>query len=178
MILNKDILAPGRQVLIAGAPAGHDAVVVGKIASGAGRCVMVIARDDVRLAELAEALAFFAPEIERLEFPAWDCLPYDRVSPNPEIAGRRIDTLSRLASDGSPRPCVLLTTVSAALQRVPPTAEIAGRAILVRRGERLDPAILVKQLTHLGFARVETVCRPGRLRRPRRHHRPVPAALR
>ena len=54
--------------------------------------------DDVRLAELAEALAFFAPEIDRLEFPAWDCLPYDRVSPNPEIVGRRIDTLSRLPS--------------------------------------------------------------------------------
>ena len=61
---------------------------------------MVIASDDVRLAELAEALAFFAPEIDRLEFPAWDCLPYDRVSPNPEIVGRRIDTLSRLASGG------------------------------------------------------------------------------
>ena len=161
MFINKNILSPGRRVVIAGAPAGHDAVVVGKIASGAGRCVMVIARDDVRLAELAEALAFFAPEIDRLEFPAWDCLPYDRVSPNPEIAGRRIDTLSRLASDGSARPCILLTTVSAALQRVPPPAEIAGRALLVRRGDRLDPAILVERLTHLGFTRVETVADRG-----------------
>ena len=49
--------------------------------------------------QLAEALAFFAPEIERIELPAWDCLPYDRVSPNPEIVSRRIDTLSRLASE-------------------------------------------------------------------------------
>ena len=161
MILTKDILAPGKRLLIAGAPAGHDAVVIGEIARNAGRCVVVIAQDDVRLAGLAEALAFFAPDIERLEFPAWDCLPYDRVSPNPEIVGQRIDTLSRLSSGMANQPCILLTTVSAALQRVPPATEVAGRAIVIRRGDRLDPANLVEQLTHLGFARVETVADRG-----------------
>ena len=65
---------------------------------GSARSVVVVASDDVRMAQLAETLAFFAPEIEQLEFPAWDCLPYDRVSPNAEIVSRRIDTLSRLAA--------------------------------------------------------------------------------
>ena len=46
------------------------------------------ARDDSRMARLAEALAFFAPDAEVLRFPAWDCLPYDRVSPNPELVSR------------------------------------------------------------------------------------------
>ena len=45
---------------------------------------------------MAEALAFFAPEAEVLRFPAWDCLPYDRVSPNPEIVAERVATLTRL----------------------------------------------------------------------------------
>ena len=45
------------------------------------------------MARFAAALAFFHPEIEALTFPAWDCLPYDRVSPNGEIVSRRIDTL-------------------------------------------------------------------------------------
>jgi transcription-repair coupling factor (superfamily II helicase) len=161
LILTGDILAPGKRLLIAGAPAGHDAVVIGNMAKDAGRCVVVIAKDDVRLAELAEALAFFVPEIDRLEFPAWDCLPYDRVSPNPEIAGRRIHTLSRLPSAASGQPSILLTTISAALQRVPPPPEIVGRAMLIRRGDRLDPAALVKRLTHFGFVRVETVADRG-----------------
>ena len=143
MILTKNILAPGKRLLIAGAPAGHDAVVIAEIARNAGRCIVVVAHDDVRLAGLAEALAFFAPDIERLEFPAWDCLPYDRVSPNPEVVGQRIDTLSRLSSGIANQPCILLTTVSAALQRVPPATEVAGRAIVIRRGDRLDPANLV-----------------------------------
>ncbi|MGZ9112585.1 MAG: CarD family transcriptional regulator, partial [Rhodoplanes sp.] len=161
MILTKNILAPSKRLLIAGAPAGHDALVIQQIVRDAGRCVVVIVQDDARLAGLAEALAFFAPDIERLEFPAWDCLPYDRVSPNPEIAGRRIDTLSRLSSGMANQPCILLTTASAALQRVPPATEVAGRAIVIRRGDRLDPANLVEQLTHLGFTRVETVADRG-----------------
>ncbi len=42
------------------------------------------------MARFAAALAFFRPEIEALTVPAWDCLPYDRVSPNGEIVSRRI----------------------------------------------------------------------------------------
>ena len=54
-----------------------------------------VARDDARMARLAEALAFFLPDAEILRFPAWDCLPYDRVSPNPELVSERIATLAR-----------------------------------------------------------------------------------
>ena len=50
------------------------------------------------MARLKAALAFFHPGSTVLTFPAWDCLPYDRVSPNPEIMSRRIDTLATLAA--------------------------------------------------------------------------------
>ena len=135
--------------------------MVARIASGLGRSVVVVAGDDVRLTQLAETLAFFAPEIEQLEFPAWDCLPYDRVSPNAEIVSRRVDTLSRLALGGTEHPRILLTTVAATLQRVPPPDEIAGRVVAVRRGDRLDPTQLVERLIHLGYARAETVADRG-----------------
>ena len=49
------------------------------------------------MAALARALAFFAPEIEVLEFPAWDCQPYDRVSPHAGVVAQRMTALSRLA---------------------------------------------------------------------------------
>ncbi len=50
------------------------------------------------MASFAAALGFFYPGLKILTFPAWDCLPYDRVSPNGEIVSRRIDTLTRLAA--------------------------------------------------------------------------------
>ena len=53
------------------------------------------------MARFAAALAFFHPGLEVLTFPAWDCLPYDRVSPNGEIVSRRIDTLTRLRDAAS-----------------------------------------------------------------------------
>src|SRR6266576_2285829 len=72
----------------------------------------------VRMAVLSRALSFFAPDIEVLEFPAWDCLPYDRVSPHPAVVAQRVMTLARLARiAGREHPAVLLTTVNAALQR-------------------------------------------------------------
>src|SRR5277367_6561616 len=56
------------------------------------------------MARFTAALAFFHPEIQALTFPAWDCLPYDRVSPNAELVSRRIDTLTRLAAQPHTNP--------------------------------------------------------------------------
>ena len=56
-----------------------------------------VARDGRRSAALEAALAFFAPDLDVLSFPAWDCQPYDRVSPNAAVVARRMTTLSRLA---------------------------------------------------------------------------------
>ena len=88
-------------------------------------------RDDARMARLAEALAFFAPEAEILRFPAWDCLPYDRVSPNPALVSERIATLARLLEPAD-RPRIVLTTVNALVQRVPPRAAFAGASMELR----------------------------------------------
>ena len=112
---------------------------------------------------LAEALGFFAPEVEILTLPAWDCLPYDRVSPNAEIVSRRIDSLARLAEadddDGPDR--ILLTTVSAALQKLPPRALFRGARYAARVGDRLDLDRLTAFLADNGYNRVGTVREPG-----------------
>ena len=56
-----------------------------------------VARDRLRAQNFIDALAFAAPEIEALYLPAWDCQPYDRVSPNAAIAAQRMTALARLA---------------------------------------------------------------------------------
>ena len=68
-----------------GAPEGHVSRLIAQRARETGGAVLHVARDDARMARVAEALSFFAPELEVVRFPAWDCLPYDRVSPHPVL---------------------------------------------------------------------------------------------
>ena len=103
---------------ISGAPEGFDASLVLSEMKKSGGPVVHIARDDKRLAAMRAALDFFAPEVPVLVFPGWDCLPYDRVSPNADIAAARMSVLAGLVA-GMPGEFVLLTTLNAATQRVP-----------------------------------------------------------
>src|SRR5947208_15717029 len=142
-----------RAVTLFGAPEGYDAAAIGKLATG--RWVHVC-RDDGRMARFAAALAFFHPELEQLTFPAWDCLPYDRVSPNSEIVSRRIDTLTRLAT-ATPDKLVVLTTVNALVQRVPPRRRFDGRVLTLRTGGRGGRDRLRSFFRNNGHIRTATV---------------------
>ena len=128
--------APG--VSVHGAPEGFDALLLARRRAETDAPVVHVCRDDARMARMAEALGFFAPEVEVLRFPAWDCLPYDRVSPNPEIVAERVATLTRLLERGS-RPRILVTTVNALVQRVPPRAVFDGSVMELERGGRVQP---------------------------------------
>ncbi len=112
------------------------------------------------MARLGEALAFFAPDVEVLRFPAWDCLPYDRVSPNPAIVSERIACLARLLEPPQ-RPRIVLTTVNALVQRVPPRAVFRGASLSVRTGGTVEPRELTTFLEANGYGRADTVMEPG-----------------
>ncbi|MEX2648812.1 MAG: transcription-repair coupling factor [Alphaproteobacteria bacterium] len=155
--------APGR-VLIGGAPEGFDALLLARLRASAGRRdVLFVARDEGRMTRTAEALAFFGVDDEVLTLPAWDCLPYDRVSPNPAVASRRIATLARLAerSADDARGIVLLTTVSAAIQRVPPVAALGALHRRIRVGAPLDLEAFIGFLAATGYSRTGTVTDHG-----------------
>ena len=86
---------PGRIALF-GTPQGYDGAVLAQIARAVSVPVVFIAGDEMRLGPVHDALAFFDPALEVLSFPAWDCIPYDRVSPRADIVGRRLATLLHL----------------------------------------------------------------------------------
>jgi len=149
-------------LLIAGAPEGHDAFVLGGVVARAAACTLLhICRDDGRMARLAAGLAFFHPYVDVITFPAWDCLPYDRVSPNAEILSRRIDALTRLVSGQGSGRRIVLTTVNAALQRVPPRALFQNRVLKVAAGGRIPRDRLVSFLERNGYTRTDTVREAG-----------------
>ena len=151
---------PGKRIELAGAPPGIDARAIAGIV-GQGRTVLHVAREATRSAQLAEALAFFAPGIEVLEFPAWDCLPYDRVSPVGEVVSRRIAALSRLAGEAPRGGRVVIATVNAALQRVVPRAAIAAGGFRAVAGDRISLDALTGFLQRNGYARSDTVREAG-----------------
>ncbi len=143
-----------------GAPDGVDALVlVRRLAEHHGP-VLHITRDDTRLAALAEEIAFFGPEAEILTFPAWDCLPYDRVSPNGGIIAERIAALSRLqAEPGKKR--IVLTTVNAALQKVLPRKALAGAGMSLAVGDLVSLDDIAAFLDADGYRRTGTVMEAG-----------------
>ncbi|PWC55889.1 transcription-repair coupling factor [Azospirillum sp. TSO22-1] len=158
-------LQPGRpaRLLVGGAPEGHDARILAALAERAGAAgVLHVALDDARTARLAEALAFFAPDLEVLHLPAWDCLPYDRVSPNGEIVAARIDALTRLMERGErSAPLVVLTTVNGLVQKVPPRAAFRNATWSAKIGQRIDLEKLQTYLAQNGYTRAQTVREPG-----------------
>jgi transcription-repair coupling factor (superfamily II helicase) len=162
-------LARGRPLTLAGIADGAEGLVIADlaraIAAGAkppAISTAVICRDGPRMAMLARALAFFAPDIEVLQFPAWDCLPYDRVSPHGAFVAQRMTTLARLARiKGRDTPAVLLTTVNAVLQRVPARDVIAKQSLSAAPGNVLPMSGITQWLELNGFNRAATVREAG-----------------
>jgi len=162
-------LAPGKSLTLAHIADGAEGLVLADLARSiaAGKnapaiSLGVICRDGQRMAALSRALAFFGPDIEVMEFPAWDCLPYDRVSPNASVVAQRMTTLSRLARvKGRDRPSVLLTTVNAALQRVPAREFVTTHALSVAPGNVIGMQGIIGWLELNGFIRASTVREPS-----------------
>ena len=149
-----------KYTILAGAPEGYDALLIAEAVRKNGGTHLHIARDEPRAAALAEALGFFDPGLSVLMFPGWDCLPYDRVSPKPEIAAQRMTVLAALAGK-SKGPRVIVTTVSAALQRVPPRAAVESASFRAAKGETVRLDDLLKFLERNGFSRASSVVEPG-----------------
>jgi transcription-repair coupling factor (superfamily II helicase) len=120
-----------------------------------------VARNDTRVEGLKSALAFFAPELEVLVFPAWDCLPYDRISPSAGVTSERIKTLSSLATRKSDAPLVVLTTVNALIQKVQPRETLSENVFAASTGDSIAREDLQRFLAHNGYYHVGTAAEPG-----------------
>src|ERR1700722_9407324 len=163
-----DFLRPGTALTLAQVADGAEGLVLADLAravaarpGAAAISLAVICRDGQRMAALSRALAFFGSDILTMEFPAWDCLPYDRVSPNAGVVAQRMTALSRLARvKGRDKPSVLLTTVNAALQRVPAREFVATHALSVAPGNVIGMAGIIEWLELNGFHPASTVREP------------------
>ena len=154
-------------LVLSGVPEGLDALVLARLtreaasATGGPGFVLHIARDDRRLDALQAALTFFDPKVRVIAFPAWDTVPYDRVGPNAEIVAKRMTALARLVAGGRREPTLILTTVNAVLQRLPPRDFVRRAIRRMAPGQRIDMNRLVQRLQLGGYVRTGTVMEPG-----------------
>ncbi len=153
------LLAAKAPLTLASAPAGFLPWLLADLARAAPRAVYV-APDEAAMRAVAAAAPFFAPDIDVLAYPAWDCLPYDRASPTLRVMAERVATLHRLQA---PRktPLLVLTTANAAIQRTLTPFRVRQLTAALRPGERIDRDRLAGLLQANGYVRVETVTDPG-----------------
>ena len=164
-----ELLKRGKPLTLAQVADGAEGLVLADLAravaaskDAAPISLAVVCRDGQRMGALSRALAFFGPDIQVMEFPAWDCLPYDRVSPNAAVVAQRMTVLSRLTRvKGRDKPSILLTTVNAALQRVPTRDFVATHALSVAPGNVIGMQGIIDWLELNGFVRASTVREPG-----------------
>ena len=150
---------------VAGTPEGIDAVLLSTLVRSSGTILTHVVRDEARMSQLTEQIGFFEPEAEVLCLPAWDCLPYDRVSPRMDIMMQRFETLFRLQESSVSTPRILLTTVNAITQRLIPRAAICAAGKRIKAGDTTSMESIADFCVHNGYARVDIVAEPGEFAR-------------
>ncbi|WP_421361044.1 transcription-repair coupling factor [Agrobacterium rosae] len=146
---------------IGNVPTGTEAFLLADLARQ-GTPVAYVLSDGQRVADLEQMLSFVAPDIPVLSLPAWDCLPYDRVSPSAHVSARRLATLSGLIHhQKKPHPAIVLVTVNAMLQKMAPRDVIESLAFSAKPGNQIRMEDIAARLERNGFDRVATVREVG-----------------
>ena len=145
---------------LSGAPDGFDANILSNFITEKQKSIIFVARDDKRLDLMRKSLWFFSPNIPILDFPSWDCLPYDRVSPNADVSSARMATLAALSS-GFEAPIVLLTTLNAITQYIPKRTIVSNNSFVAIVGRTTNVKELRAYFSKMGFVQTPTVTEPG-----------------
>jgi transcription-repair coupling factor (superfamily II helicase) len=150
------ILKAKSPLTLAGVPAGFLPVLLADLARAAPARTLFVAPDEQLVASIADTAAYFAPELNVIRLPGWDCQPYDRASPSLRRASERLAGLHALQA--APRSTQLvLTTVTALTQRTLTPFRVRQLVARLAPGERIAIDRLTAMLTANGYARTDTV---------------------
>ncbi len=154
------ILKADSPLTLAQVARGAQPLVMADLARASTGRAVFIAPDDAAMRGIVDAAAFFAPELEVIEFPAWDSLPYDRASPALSISARRLAALHRLQT-GKAKAQLVVTTANAVLQRVLTPFRIRESMREFKPGTEIGRESLSLLLQKQGYSRTDTVIDKG-----------------
>ena len=142
----------GRSDAVLAVPEVARAVTVAAVAETAERRPLLVVVPTTPEAERLEADLAALLGRDRVEgFPAWETLPFERVSPSIDTSGQRLEVLWRLG-DPATMPWVVVSPVRSLLQRISPTA-IEAESLVVGVGDEIDQQDLIEQLVSMGYRR-------------------------
>lgn len=158
-----DTLAKSKDALVVtGAPEGVEAAALADAAMMRGGVSLFVARDETRANEFEAAVKFFSPNLVTLRLPAWDSLPFDRISPAASVAAQRCAALAALAKrQPGGQQVLVIATASAVAQRVPPRARVAQATLSATVGAEVSMQELETYFNVNGYSRASTVRAPG-----------------
>ena len=140
-------------------PEGSEPLLINEISENLDNNILIIARDLKRYQQLKDGLEFFLKK-DVLLYPQWDCVPYDRISPNKLITSKRLETLSRLSNEKNKNK-IILTTIQASCQRTLSLGEVKNKFISLKPGEVIDINNLVNFFVSNGYEKTPTVREHG-----------------
>lgn len=123
--------------------------------------LLVIAATSREADALRGAIGSLVPEAVTAEFPAWETLPHERLSPSVETVGRRAETLRLLREHDGSRPLVVVASVRAALQPISPHAALAQPLVLRAAADTDGLDAVSRELVRRSYTRVDMVTRRG-----------------
>ncbi|MCX7674006.1 MAG: transcription-repair coupling factor [Thiobacillaceae bacterium] len=147
---------PGQRLRLTLPPGSADSLMAARLASSRRLLILTATAQDA--ARIAEESAWFAPGLIVRPFPDWETLPYDPISPHPDLVSERLEALW-LAHTG--RLDLLVAPAATACQRLAPPEYLAAHAFLLKLGERLDLHALRERLVRAGYSAVSQVLSPG-----------------
>ncbi len=145
---------------LASVPSGFAPLLLADLTRAAKARTLFIAPDDAAMRAVADAVPFFAPELEILQIPAWDCLPYDRASPSVAVTSQRMSTLQALQQPPKKKQLVL-TTIGAVIQKYVTPFRIRQTGERLTAGREISRERLASLLQSNGYFRVDTVAEAG-----------------
>jgi transcription-repair coupling factor (superfamily II helicase) len=154
------IIAARQPLTLASVARGSQPLVLADLARASTGRAVFIAPDDAAMRAISDAAGFFAPELQVIEFPAWDCLPFDRASPALSVSASRLSALYRLQGVGK-RKQLVVTTINAALQRVLTPFRVREAVRELKVGVEIGRDSLIALLQRQGYSRTDTVADTG-----------------
>ena len=155
-----DELLGRRTAALAVPEAARAPAVAGLSAASGWRPLLVAVPTRATAESLAADLAAFLGHDQVEELPAWETLPFERVSPSIHTMGRRCRVLHRMTNPAR-APSVVVASARALAQFVP--AEKAAAPVTVNVGESVDQSALVQRLSEFGYHREHQVEHRGEM---------------
>ncbi|MFT6914958.1 MAG: transcription-repair coupling factor (superfamily II helicase) [Motiliproteus sp.] len=156
--------SPGKTRYIDNLCGGASGLLIAELAASHADLTLVVTRNVETAMQLEAEVGFYLPDLDLLNFPDWETLPYDTFSPHQDLTSQRLACLNRLlqrVQGGQSKQGILIVPATALLQQLPPRSFIAANSLVMEQGQLLDLQQLRTDMTAYGYRAVDTVYEHG-----------------